>query len=88
MNQGCGFFKWAEDVDTGAQQNGASNNPPPRPLFQSQTVGTANAQNVVCKCGSPASSKTVRRDGPNQGFFNFLLLGVDEKYFFFALLLI
>lgn len=65
MGQGCNFFKWAEDADSVPNN---PNPPPPRPQPQLQATGNQGGDgDVLCRCGSAAVLKTVRKDGPNQG---------------------
>jgi GRF zinc finger len=80
MGQGCNFFKWAEDIDSNAPNN--SNPPPPpppRPQTQLQNTGNQDGD-LVCRCGSASSLKTVRKDGPNQGKFNFCLVFLKYNF--------
>merc|ERR1719339_24869 len=38
-----------------------------RQQLQDLNGGVAPAQGLACNCGTPAASRTVRKDGPNQG---------------------
>lgn len=73
-SSGCSFFLWADEPGNGNGStragmtngnNGASGFSSPSNRRGNQNTDTADT--VVCKCGQPAKSLTVHKEGPNTG---------------------
>ncbi|KAM9748743.1 DNA topoisomerase 3-alpha [Dama dama] len=74
---GCSFFLWADSGHPGAGPPSSASRPPGGPLGHPPGSGTlpggsgrpgnGGSGGASCLCGQPAVTRTVQKDGPNQG---------------------
>lgn len=70
----CTFFEWAPETPAASASAAATDRSQPAGLALpseksaalASTLGSV-AQDVLCRCGVPATSLTVRKEGPNSG---------------------
>lgn len=74
---GCSFFLWADSGHPGAGPPSSASRPPGGPLGRppgsgtllggSSRSGSGGSTGASCLCGQPAVTRTVQKEGPNQG---------------------
>ncbi|XP_070629274.1 DNA topoisomerase 3-alpha isoform X2 [Bos indicus] len=74
---GCSFFLWADSGHPGAGPPSSASRPPGGPLEHppgsgtllggSSRPGSGGSGGASCLCGQPAVTRTVQKEGPNQG---------------------
>lgn len=74
---GCSFFLWADSGHPGAGPPSSASRPPGGPLGRppgsgtllggSSRSGSTGSAGTSCLCGQPAVTRTVQKEGPNQG---------------------
>lgn len=74
---GCSFFLWADSGHPGAEPPSSASRPPGGPLGRppgsgtllggSSRSGSTGSAGTSCLCGQPAVTRTVQKEGPNQG---------------------
>ena len=69
--EGCGFFKWSEEIPVKPEPPAVSEQsmyiPPSMENFNGSIPASDSSLGVLCKCGDSGNLLTVQKTGPNQG---------------------